>query len=566
MSTEWEQVELWQRRAATEHAAIAALPASTVTATFSRNVNLRVISAITGEEIFQPLQIQTHHKLRSLLRQLQHIAYNEHQRAILIRLKYEDYILDPERSVMQCHAATEPMVLEMIAEPLLLTWEQLRAMPAMRKRSGRGGKAACIYQRQLRTHCLEKNIDMVQLGYSEYNWRLLLKSMPCLNSSDVIGPGIVGFSFRLLKEIDPNYDAALHVFELNCANGDRWHLHFHQRGNCDRRHLPYEATQRPVRSNTVRKSSYEATRDQCRTKPHRHQYTRHCCCIRCNMWKRAAATEHSDSDESPERRIAADTKAYTYTEFVAWYRTHADRMWERAWYRTLADQMWAEHSHSRTSLVATHALSAPEPPSATTENTPYSAAVTPLTQLPHRQATEPTTPNDAATEHAYDDNTEPRGSDATEHAAIHSHVEWHYTRMPHATTVMTSCHMPHATCHHGTACHMPPPPSTCDLCKGPGNVEVWHENAGTFEICSTTWIIHVNMFRQTYAYTVQVCHSCYEACPYTTQEERRLHALLQGDANQMVALVRIIFVAWTLPSIAAHKVTDYLFPLVAVSE
>jgi hypothetical protein len=57
------------------------------------------------------------------------------------------------------------------------------------------------------------------------------------------GPGIVGFSFRLLKEIDPNYDAALHVFELNCANGDRWHLHFHQRGNCNRRYLPFEATQ-----------------------------------------------------------------------------------------------------------------------------------------------------------------------------------------------------------------------------------------------------------------------------------------------------------------------------------
>ena len=235
-----------QRRAATEHAAMAILPASTAAATFS----LRVTSPITGREILPPLQIQRHQKLRSLLRQLQYIAYNEQQRAILIRLQCDDCIIDPERSLMQCHSATEhmdvesePIVLEMIAEPLLLTWEQLHAMPAMRKQANRGGKAACIKQRQLRAFCLEKNIDAVELTRSAYNWRLLLKTMPCLNTPDVIGPGIVGFSFRLLKEIDPNYDAALHVFELNCANGDRWHLHFHQHGNCNRRYLPFEATQ-----------------------------------------------------------------------------------------------------------------------------------------------------------------------------------------------------------------------------------------------------------------------------------------------------------------------------------
>jgi len=155
---------------------------------------LTVVSPITGEKIFQPLQIQSQQKLRSLLRQLQHIAYNEHQRAILIRLKCDDCILDPERPVVQYHAATEhmgvesePMVLEMIAEPLLLTWEQLHAMPAMRKQANRGGKAACIKQRQLRAFCFEKNIDAVELTRSAYNWRLLLKTMPCLNTPDVIG-------------------------------------------------------------------------------------------------------------------------------------------------------------------------------------------------------------------------------------------------------------------------------------------------------------------------------------------------------------------------------------------
>ena len=249
--------EVLQDSAATEHTAIAVLPASTDTAASSLSVHLRVVSSFTGEEIFQPIQIQRQQKIRSLLRQLQHIAYNEHERAILIRLKCNDCILDPERQVMQYHAATEhmgsesePMILEMIAEPVLLTWEQLLAMPAMRKQAGRGGKVACIKQRQLRDFCFEKNIDGVDLAGSAYNWRLLLKTMLCnrpwrlsLKTPDVIGPGIVGFSFRLLKEIDPNYDAARHVFEINCANGDRWHLHFHQRGNCDRRHLPFEATQ-----------------------------------------------------------------------------------------------------------------------------------------------------------------------------------------------------------------------------------------------------------------------------------------------------------------------------------
>ena len=239
-----------QRRAATEHTAIAILPAANTADTLNLSVHLRVASPFTGEEIFPQMQIQRQQNLRSFVRQLQHLAYKEHQRAILIRLKCGDCIIDPEKSVMQCHAATEHMgvesknmVLEMIAEPLLLTWEQLHAMPAMRKQAGRGGKAACIKQRQLRAYCLEKNIAVVELASSAYNWRLLLKTMPCLNTPDVIGPGIVGFSFRLLNEIDTNYHAALHVFELNCANGDRWHLHFHQHGNCDRRYMPFEATQ-----------------------------------------------------------------------------------------------------------------------------------------------------------------------------------------------------------------------------------------------------------------------------------------------------------------------------------
>jgi len=62
-----------QSCAATEHAAIAVLPASTTATTFNLSVHLRVVSPVTGVQIFPPLQIQRQQKIRCLLRQLQHI-------------------------------------------------------------------------------------------------------------------------------------------------------------------------------------------------------------------------------------------------------------------------------------------------------------------------------------------------------------------------------------------------------------------------------------------------------------------------------------------------------------
>ena len=217
----------------------------------SLTVQIIIESAIAGEQIFGPLRMHQTQETSVLLRKLQHYAYTYNQSSALIKLTFNDCILDPSKPVLQYHAATEHNTIEsepkavfkMIAEPPILTWEQLIAMPWMRKRAGRGGKAACSKQRELRALCLENGIDAIDLARSDYNWPLLLKTMPCLNTPDVIGPGIVGFSFRLLREMDPNYAAQRHVFELNCANGDRWHLHFHQRGSCDRKHLPFDATQ-----------------------------------------------------------------------------------------------------------------------------------------------------------------------------------------------------------------------------------------------------------------------------------------------------------------------------------
>ncbi len=88
---------------------------------------ITIESAFSGEQILGPLRIQRTQLTRSLLRQLQHIHYTEHQSAVLIRLTFDDRILDPSRPVMQYHAATEHMggesehkvVLKVIAEPLL---------------------------------------------------------------------------------------------------------------------------------------------------------------------------------------------------------------------------------------------------------------------------------------------------------------------------------------------------------------------------------------------------------------------------------------------------------------
>ena len=247
------------------HGCLSHRAACTATEHTSPTVQIIIESALSGEQIFGPLRMQQNQKASVLVRKLQHYVYTYKQSSVLIRLTFNDCILDPSKPMLQYHAATEHRTIEseptavfkMIAEPPILTWEQLVAMPWMRKRAGRGGKAACRKQRELRALCLEKGIHKIDLARSDYNWPLLLKTMPCLNTPDVIGGGIVGFSFRFLSEIDPNYlytrrwerqmytqdHGRRHVFELNCANGDRWHLHFHQRGNCDRKHLPFDATQ-----------------------------------------------------------------------------------------------------------------------------------------------------------------------------------------------------------------------------------------------------------------------------------------------------------------------------------
>jgi hypothetical protein len=98
---------------------------------------------------------------------------------------------DPEPLLLTSEQLREhELVLTMIAQPLLLSWEQLGAMPTMRIRcldnNGQPGhvisramclekeaRRACTQQRHLRILCFENDMREVDLSDADYEWRLL---------------------------------------------------------------------------------------------------------------------------------------------------------------------------------------------------------------------------------------------------------------------------------------------------------------------------------------------------------------------------------------------------------
>ena len=62
--------------------------------------------------------------------------------------------------------------------------------------------------------------------------------MPAAKSKPLVGAGVVKFSFRLLQQVrDHNYikidSGERHIFEIVCADSERWQLHFHKNGSMD---------------------------------------------------------------------------------------------------------------------------------------------------------------------------------------------------------------------------------------------------------------------------------------------------------------------------------------------
>ena len=110
-----------------------------------------------------------------------------------------------------------------------------------------GGKAACIKQRELRAQLLATTDSRdVDLTFSDFNWKAMLKSLPC--GAELVGTGISKFSFRLLSDVrDHNYikldTGERHVFEVKRSDGSAAHLHFHKNGKLDK---PEFFNQRPT--------------------------------------------------------------------------------------------------------------------------------------------------------------------------------------------------------------------------------------------------------------------------------------------------------------------------------
>ena len=116
-----------------------------------------------------------------------------------------------------------------------LSWHELVAMAGSQ---GCGGKAANAEQKRFRAQCFANGLWEIDLSSSTYDWRQLLKAMPAAKSKPLVGAGVVKFSFRLLQQVrDHNYikidSGERHIFEILCADSERWQLHFHKNGSMD---------------------------------------------------------------------------------------------------------------------------------------------------------------------------------------------------------------------------------------------------------------------------------------------------------------------------------------------
>ena len=132
---------------------------------------ITVVSALSGALFYGPQTVHRDQSTSTLLRHLQHIQSIQDQTPSCIRLMFDDRVLDSCMTVTQyqCIARlkkeSEPDVrLEMIQQQLLLTWEDLNAMPPSRNivRS-RHVRATLNCQRELRQFCIDHNRSRVDV-------------------------------------------------------------------------------------------------------------------------------------------------------------------------------------------------------------------------------------------------------------------------------------------------------------------------------------------------------------------------------------------------------------------
>ena len=98
---------------------------------------------------------------------------------------------------------------------------------------------ACQWQRRLRHDCIASRISDLDITHdATYDWRRLLRCEKRLFAEQIVGPGIVRVTFRIIEgERDTNYTNfdghGRHVFEFVRAAGSVYRVHYHKDGKTD---------------------------------------------------------------------------------------------------------------------------------------------------------------------------------------------------------------------------------------------------------------------------------------------------------------------------------------------
>ena len=228
--------------------------------------HVEVRNACTGEHMLGPLPIYPTEKVGSLMRRLQYHAWNVRanddptKRFKIIFRGCELHPLDDMRWAIldgmpfPMIDTTQKIVLKAIAVPVLLSWDQFLAMPAIRDRHSGIDDAYTKLIRPLRRLCNETAGNAIDISeHWAYDWRQLLKIMPTHSTRQLIGLGITGVAFwhvnpseddREIFPLNPiDCEDACSFFEITSANGDQWHINIHTSADsqltCSLDHFPF---------------------------------------------------------------------------------------------------------------------------------------------------------------------------------------------------------------------------------------------------------------------------------------------------------------------------------------
>lgn len=228
--------------------------------------HVEVLNACTGERMLGPLLIYPTEKVGNLMRRLQHhhacnVRANDDpsKRFKIIFRGCELHPLDDmEWAILDGRPfpmpdTTQKIVLKAIAEPVLLSWHQFVAMPAIRDLQSAIDDAHIQLIRPLRRLCNETGGNAIDISNSAYDWRQLLKIIPTHSTRQLIGPGITGVAFWHVNSIEDDREIfplnpidcedACSFFEITSANGDQWHINIHTSADsqltCSLDHFPF---------------------------------------------------------------------------------------------------------------------------------------------------------------------------------------------------------------------------------------------------------------------------------------------------------------------------------------